>query len=258
MYKRFLVFALAVLTLFAACAGNEPQTQQVNLLIGAAASLTDVVQELAAVYEAENPHVSLNFTFASSGTLQTQIEEGAPIDIFMSAALAQMHNLEQQGLIHDQSKNLLKNAIALIVPSDSNLDITGFYDVTSPQVERIGLGDPASVPGGTRAQEIFISLGIEDEIYATGRAVLAHNIRTVLTWVEMGEVDAGVVFMTDAITSDLVRIVEIADSNLHAPSVNPVGIVAQSPHIAEAQHFIEFLFSDTAQVYFERHGFLMY
>jgi len=238
------LLALVMLIIFASAC-----TRQNELLIGAAASLMDVNQELAQIYEEANPHVRLIFTFASSGILQAQIEEGAPIDIFMSAALTQMHNLEEQGLIYGESRNLLKNSIALIVPIDSQAPITSFENVTG----LIGLGDPESVPGGTRAMEVFSSLGIAEEVYE--KAVLAPDIRTVLTWVEMGEVDAGVVFMTDAITSDQIRIVEIADSALHAPSVNPVGIVEGSPNKAEAQKFIDFLFSEKAGEVFERHGF---
>jgi len=170
--------------------------------------------------------------------------------------LAQMQNLERQGLIYGGGINLLRNSIALIVPIGSDIEISGFADVAGGAVGIIGLGDPDSVPGGTRARETFTSLGIVDEVL--GKAVLAPDIRTVLTWVEMGEVDAGVVFMTDAITSDQIRIVEIADSALHAPSVNPVGIIERSPNKVEAQNFIDFLFSQEARIIFERHGFAMY
>ena len=229
-----------------------------ELLIGAAASLTDVMQELAVIYQAQNPNVRLEFTFASSGALQNQIMEGAPMDIFFSAAAAQMNNLEAQGLIHGGGRNLLRNSIALIVPIDSRAEIAGFMDAASDAVQIIALGDPESVPGGTRAKEAFTYLGIADRIYGTGRAVFAFDIRTVLTWVEMGEADAGVVFLTDAIASDRVRVAEVADSAWHAPSVNPIGIVEGSPNTAEAQRFIDFLFSAEASAVFMRHGFSMY
>ena len=216
------------------------------------------MQEIAVVYEVANQHVTLEFTFASSGALQTQIEEGAPIDIFMSAAPAQMNNLVNQDLIQGQPRNLLRNAIALIVPTGQGAGITTFADLALPSVTRIGLGDPETVPGGTRAREIFTSLGVDGAIYGSGREVLAPDIRTVLTWVQMGEVDAGVVFMTDAITTDEVTVVEIADPSLHGPSVNPVGIIEGSPNVAEAGRFIDFLFTPEAAAFFERHGFSMH
>ena len=255
---KYMCFALAVtftLILAVGCSSLE-RDSSVELLIGAAASLTDLSQELALMYEQAKPHVSLTFTFASSGTLQTQIEEGAPIDIFMSAALTQMHNLERQGLIYGKGRNLLRNEIALITPRGNPLAINSFTDLTDSAVKLIGLGDPESVPGGTRAREVFISLGIAEEVYK--KAVLAPDIRSVLTWVEMGEVDAGLVFMTDVISSDQVSLIEVADISLHEPSINPVGIIKGSVNKAEAQAFIDFLFSVEAREIFEGHGFIAY
>ncbi|MCL2856715.1 MAG: molybdate ABC transporter substrate-binding protein [Oscillospiraceae bacterium] len=235
---------------------DEPEPEQVELLIGAAMSLVDVVEALSEVYVAEFPHVTIVHTFASSGALQGQIEEGAPIDIFFSAAAAQMNNLQDQGLIYGTGRNVVRNTVALIVPADSDIEITGFADVALDTVGIVGVGDPEAMPIGRFAQEVFTALGVADEVYA--KATLASDVRQILTWVEMGEVDAGVVFMTDAITSDDVRVVEVADSELHAPSVNPVGIVETSPHKAEAQNFIDFLFSPTARAIFEEFGFSMY
>jgi len=234
----------------------EPEAEPVELLIGAAMSLVDVVEALSEIYADEFPHVTLTHTFASSGALQGQIEEGAPIDIFFSAAAAQMRNLEEQGLIYGEGSIVVTNTVALIVPIDSGLEIEDFADAALDAVGLVGVGDPESVPIGRFAQEVFTALGVEDEVYE--KAVLASDVRQILTWVEMGEVDAGVVFMTDAITSDEVRIVAVADAALHAPSVNPVGIVETSPHKAEAQNFIDFLFSDTARAIFEQFGFTMY
>ncbi|MCL1992861.1 MAG: molybdate ABC transporter substrate-binding protein [Spirochaetes bacterium] len=236
--------------------GARAADGNVELLVGAAMSLRDVAEELGAAYTAQNPDVTITFTFASSGALQSQIEAGAPIDIFMSAAVGQMRNLEGQGLIHGSGRNVVTNTVALIVPVGSPTGITGFADVTDASIGLIGLGDPVAMPIGTFAHDIFTALGIADEVYA--RAVLASEVRQLLTWVELGEVDAGVVFMTDAITSDLVRVVEVADSVLHTPSINPVGVVSASGHIAQAQSFVDFLFTSQARAIFEQHGFSMY
>jgi len=234
----------------------EPEAEPVELLIGAAMSLVDVVEALSDVYTADFPHVTLVHTFASSGALQGQIEEGAPIDIFFSAAAAQMNNLQEQGLIYGTGRNVVRNTVALIVPAASDIAITGFADVALAEVSIVGVGDPEAMPIGRFAREVFAALGVEDEVYA--KATLASDVRQILTWVEMGEVDAGVVFMTDAITTDDVRIIEVADAALHGPSVNPVGIVESSEHKAEAQAFIDFLFSPAARAIFEEFGFAMY
>ena len=233
----------------------EPD-EPVEILIGAAMSLVDVVEALTEVYIAENPHVTLVHTFASSGALQGQIEEGAPIDIFFSAAAAQMNNLQEQGLIYGTGQPVVRNTVALIVPSASDIAIGSFADVATDAVSIVGVGDPEAMPIGRFAQEVFDALGVADEVYE--KATLASDVRQILTWVEMSEVDAGVVFMTDAITSEDVRVVEVADAELHSPSVNPVGIVERSEHKEEAQAFIDFLFSPTARAIFEEFGFEMY
>ena len=235
---------------------EEPALEPVELLIGAAMSLVDVVEVLSEIYMTENPHVSILHNFASSGALQGQIEEGAPIDIFFSAAAAQMNNLEEQGLIYGTGSPVVRNTVALIVPAASDIAIESFADVASDAVSIVGVGDPEAMPIGRFAEEVFTELGVADEVYE--KATLASDVRQILTWVEMAEVDAGVVFMTDAITSDDVRVVEVADAALHSPSVNPVGIVERSEHIDEAQAFIEFLFSSYARSIFEGFGFEMY
>ena len=228
----------------------------VELVVGAAMSLRDVTVDLATAYQATNPNVRLTFTYASSGVLHNQIMEGAPIDVFMSAAVLQMRTLEDRGFIHGQSRNLVTNRVALIVPSGSTSGIRGFADVTDDSIRLVGVGDPVAMPIGTFAYNIFTALGIAEEVYQ--KAVLANEVRQLLTWVEMGEVDAGVVFMTDAITTDRVRVVELADPALHTPSINPVGVVSDRPHIQEATSFVDFLFTNEARAIFERHGFSMY
>ena len=254
--KFIALSAVMVMTiaLFVGCTGTyEPTTE---LLIGAAMSLREVTEDLEEAFRADNPDIAITFTYASSGALQNQIEEGASIDIFMSAAIAQMRNLEEAGLIYGSSRNVVTNSVALIVPADSTLNISSFADVADASVGIVGVGDPDAMPIGRFAQEIFTNLGIEDEVYA--KAVIASDVLQILTWVELSEVDAGVVFMTDAITSDEVRVIEIADPALHTPSINPVGIVAGSPNTEAAQSFVDFLFTETARGIFEEHGFTIY
>jgi len=260
LFQFILIVTLLFITpgflLFAAGARESRTPDSVELIVGAAMSLRDVTVDLAAEYQTANPHVTVTFTYASSGVLQNQIMEGAPIDVFMSAAVLQMRNLEERGLIHGQGRNLVTNKVVLIVPTGSTTRIRGFADATDNSIRLIGVGDPVAMPIGTFAYNIFTAHGIADEVYQ--KAVLASEVRQLLTWVEMGEVDAGVVFMTDAITTDRVRVVEVADSSLHTPSINPVGVVASSRHREEALRFVDFLFSSGARTIFEKHGFSMY
>ncbi len=241
-----------------AAKAGEAQTDQepVELTILAAASLTDVCGEIKERYEAAHEGVNLTFSYGGSGALQTQIEEGALADVFLSAAEKQMDALEEEGLMDSDSiQKLLENKVVLIVPKDSTLSLTDFSDVTGEEVTLIGLGDPASVPVGQYAEEIFSSLGILDEVKA--KANYGTDVRNVLAWVESGAVDCGVVYATDARTTEDVTIVSCAPEDSCTPVIYPAGIVKSSAHPEEAQRFLEYLRSPEAEELFESYGFSM-
>ena len=219
------------------CHANPPETITVNVL--AAASLTDVMGELEQMYETEHPGIDLVFSFAGSGALQTQIEEGAPADIFISAAETQMNNLRDEGLIDNSSiRNLLINKVVLIVPEESDTGLDSFEGVTADNIVMIGLGDPESVPAGKYAEQIF-------------------DVRTVLRWVEAGEVDCGVVYSTDALTADAVTVVAEAPEGSHDPVVYPAGIISGSEVSSQAEEFLAYLEGSEASSVFESYGFTM-
>ena len=253
MRKMLVMGVLAgALSIFAACGGGDDEQ---TLLVGAAMSLHDVNQEIQRAFNAAHDNITVEFTHASSGDLQTQIEEGADIDVFMSAAMAQMRNLEEQGLIYGSSRNLVRNTVALVVPVGSNLGLTSFADLANANVINVGVGDEA-MPIGNFAREVFDSYGILDIV--NDKTVFATDVAQIMMWVETGEVDAGIVFGTNAIASEGVELIVIADANRHAPSLNPVGIVADSGNISAAQTFVDFLFSNEAREIFESFGFAMY
>lgn len=233
----------------------EPK-EEVELLVSAAASLTDVLGELKEAYKAVEPETTLTFTFGASGALQSQIEEGAPVDIFMSAAQKQMKALDEKKLIADGSiKTLLVNKVVLIAPSDSNLELSSFEDMAKDEVKKIAIGDPASVPVGQYSEEIFTNLGLTDNL--SPKLVLASDVRTVLTWVESGEVDCGIVYATDAFTSDKINIITEAPEGSHKEVSYTVGVVEGSTNVDRAQAFLDFLSTDEAVKLFEKYGFSM-
>ena len=242
--------------------GNEtsqPQAdstgEEVELVILAAASLTDACNEIKEKYEAENGNVTLTFSYGGSGALQTQIEEGAPADIFISAAMTQMNVLDEEGLMDtDTIVELLENKVVLIVPKESELNLTDFSGVAGDEIAMIGLGDPASVPVGQYAEEIFTFLGILDIV--KGKANYGTDVRNVLSWVENGEVDCGVVYSTDAGTTENVTIVAVAPDDSCKPVIYPVGVVESSQHKDAANEFIEYLQSEETMALFEDYGFL--
>lgn len=235
-------------------ATTEAVKEKVELTVLAAASLTDVCNEIKTLYETENPNVTLTFSYGGSGALQTQIEEGAPADVFISAATKQMTALDEEGLMDSDSIiNLLENKVVLIVPADSTLGITSFDDVAEDKVTMIGLGEPGSVPVGQYSEEIFTTLGTLDAIKA--KANYGSDVRTVLSWVETSSVDCGVVYATDAYTSDKVKIVCEAPAGSCKQVIYPAGVVKASNNAEAAAEFIAYLQSEETMKLFESYGF---
>ncbi|SHJ55219.1 molybdate transport system substrate-binding protein [Anaerocolumna jejuensis DSM 15929] len=229
------------------------EVQKTEILIAAAASLQNALEEIKPLYEGANPGVTLTFTFGASGSLQEQIEQGAPVDVFMSAALKQMSKLEGEGLILDGSKKeLLENKVVLIVPNDSKLAITSFEDITKAKM--IGLGDPASVPVGQYAEEVFTSLGNLEEVKK--KATYGKDVTEVLTWVATGNVDAGVVYATDAKSSKDVKVVAEAPEGSVSKAIYPAAVVKASKIPDAAKAFVDYLATDEAMKIFENYGFI--
>ena len=210
---------------------------------------------MAEKFEKENPDIKLSFTFDSSGKLQTQIEEGADADVFFSAAMKQMNALEDEGLVDaDSVVELLENKIALIVPKDSTLGITGFEDIT--KAEKIALGDPESVPVGQYSKEAFENLGMWDDVEA--KTSFGTNVTEVLSWVAAGSADAGIVYLTDATTSDQfdqVKVIGYAPEGSVSKVIYPVGVVSASTKKDAAQKFVDYLGTDDALSFFAEYGF---
>lgn len=224
-----------------------------NLNISAASSLKDSLEEIKSVYSNEDPKVKITYNFGSSGALSEQIVQGADVDIFLSAAVKQMEVLSSKDLIlKDTRKNILQNDIVLVTPKDSS-EINTFQDLTSDKIKKIALGEPKSVPAGQYAEEVFTKLGIIDKVKS--KAVYGKDVKEVLTWVETGNADAGIVYATDAKTSTKVKIIATASSNSHSQIVYPVAIIKSSKNIDSAKKFMLFLNSAKAKTIFEKYGF---
>ena len=227
-----------------------------SILVAAAASLKNAYEdELIPMFEEQYPGVTVEGTYDSSGKLQTQIEEGADADVFFSAAMKQMNALEDEGLVDaDSVVELLENKIALIVPKDSTLGITGFEDIT--KAEKIALGDPESVPVGQYSKEAFENLGMWDDVEA--KTSFGTNVTEVLSWVAAGSADAGIVYLTDATTSDQfdqVKVIGYAPEGSVSKVIYPVGVVSASTKKDAAQKFVDYLGTDDALSFFAEYGF---
>lgn len=232
----------------------QDTTEPVELVVSAAASLKDSLGEIKTAYEEKNKNVKLTFSFGSSGALQQQIENGAAVDVFVSAATKQMDALKEKGLIIDETrKEFLQNEVVLIVPKDSDA-LTDFMDLTSDKIQHIGLGEPKGVPVGQYAEEVLTKLNILDKIKK--KVVYGNDVKEVLTWVETGNTDAGIVYATDAKVSDKVKVVAAAPKDSHKPVYYPAAVIKDSKNIDAAKAFTQYLYSAEAKPIFEKYGFV--
>ncbi|NJN89161.1 MAG: molybdate ABC transporter substrate-binding protein [Leptolyngbyaceae cyanobacterium SL_5_14] len=228
--------------------------ESVSLTVSAAASLQDALEAIAPLFEQSHPAIQVSYNFGSSGSLQQQIEQNAPVDVFISAATKQMDALQEKDLIlTDTRQDLLTNQLALIVPQNSTLNITDFRQLAEVDVSKISVGEPRSVPAGQYAEEVFTNLDLAESLQP--KFVFANNVRGVLAAVESGNADAGVVYETDAKLSDRVEVVAIADRSLHKPIVYPITVIKSSSNVDAARTYTQFLAGDSAQEVFEQFGF---
>jgi molybdate transport system substrate-binding protein len=252
--RRVLPAFLALVAIVASGFVRPPASPQTHLTISAAISLKDALDEIQRDYTAANPAVAIAVNYGASGTLQLQIEQGAPVDVYISASPKQMDALESKGLLLEGTrKNLLRNEIVLIIPKDSSSRVSSFQDLTRPDVKQIALGEPTTVPAGEYAKEVLTQLGIYDAVKS--KAVLAKDVRQVLTYVATGNADAGIVYSTDAMTSSKVQVVAIAPENSHAPAIYPAAVMKASKDAAAARGFEDFLFDSQARAVFQKYGF---
>jgi molybdate transport system substrate-binding protein len=233
---------------------SAPKTE---LLVSAAASLTDAFGQIgAAFHQAEKGATVVRFNFAASGVLKQQILAGAPVDVFASASLKEMDELQKAKRIDTTSRlNFTGNRLVLIVPTASRLSLKDWKDLTRPDVRRIAFANPEAVPAGRYGRETLLKRQLWAALQP--KMVFGENVRQTLTYVAGGNVDAGVVFATDARSENRrVRVVATATPGKdHAPIVYPAAVVRNAPHAEAAHRFVRFLKSRESQTILQRYGF---
>jgi molybdate transport system substrate-binding protein len=250
---RILLILLLVFTIGCAEQPPQPSAPAVTLTLFAAASLSDAIQEISAAYRTDHPNIRLEIHFASSGTLQRQIEQGAPADLFLSASDIQMQALRAKGLIDPAYQSpLLQNELVLITKADS--PIRSFPDLTTDQVKRVAIGHPDTVPVGVYARDLLTGLNLWTPLQS--KLLLAKDVREVLAYVETGNADAGFVYKTDALTSAKIQIRATAAPGQHIPIRYPLGILTATKHRQESIALYEYLRSPKAMTVFQKYGFL--
>ena len=249
--------------------GSAPtETEQTELVVFAAASMTETLEEIKETYEAEHERVTLTFNFDSSGTLKTQIEEGADCDVFISAGQEQMDQLDitadaavnTDGLdfVEDGSRiDLLENKVTLVVPEENETGIESFDDLKTALESgdiMLAMGN-SDVPVGQYTQKILQYYGLDEQALAdAGKITYGSNVKEVTTQVAEGSVDCGVIYCTDAFSADL-TVVDEATAEMCGQVIYPAAVMKNSSDVDAAQEFLDYLTTDEAMKVFESVGF---
>lgn len=271
-----MVFVIGMLLGLTACAGQEEGMEtsgeagqeEVEVSVFAAASMTETLTEIGDLYREENPHVKLSFNFDSSGTLKTQIQEGAVCDLFISAGQKQMDQLDGEAdpkvntegldfVKEGSRRDILENKVALCVSKESKTGIHTFDDLA--EVLRndeilLAMGNE-DVPVGQYTQEILKYYDLEEEeLAAVGKISYGSNVKEVTTQISEGSVDCGVIYGTDAYSSGL-KVSDYATPEMCGQVIYPAAVLKTSECQEEAQEFLDFLTTEASLVIFENVGF---
>lgn len=251
---KFLLFSLVLLLILAACSSNsEKQDEKVPLTVSAAVSLTDALEDIKTLYEKDHK-VEFTFNLQGSGSLAQQIQQGAPVDIFISANQQWMETLAEDQLIIDSTKeDVTGNKLVLITSKDSPIDYDSIEAIGDNEIKKIAIGNPESVPAGKYTEQVLQNLNLWDSL--ENKFILAKDVRQVLTYVETENVDIGFVYESDARSSDQVKILATAKNHTHDPIIYPAAIIKDTKHEKEATEFMTFLSTDVAQDILKNHGF---
>ena len=243
--RRCFGAAFFTLVSWAACAAD--------LTVSAAASLTNVFKALGATFDAQNPGTTVVFNFAASDALLAQIAKGAPVDVFASADPEAMDRAEAQKLLTPGSRrNFVSNTLVMVVPADSTLGLRSLADLQRPEVRRVAIGNPASVPVGRYTQAALAAAKLWAAVEP--KAINAQSVRQALDYVARGEVEAGFVYATDAaIMGGKVKVITAVPTD--SAITYPIAAINGSANLDAARKFIDFLATPGAQAVLSRHGF---
>lgn len=249
---RFRFFA----ALFAAAliALSSPlSASAADITVSAAASLTNAFTEMKEAFEKKHADIKVTTNFAASNPLLRQIEEGAPVDVFASADQATMNKAQDKKLIVESTRvNFALNDLVLITPSDSKLGLAGPNDLSGDKVQKIAVGNPESVPAGRYAKASLTASGLWESL--SPKYIMGESVRQTLDYVSRGEVDAGIVYGTDAKQAgDKVAVAAVLSG--HEPVLYPIAVIKDAKAAKEAQAFIDFVLSDEGTAILAKYGF---
>lgn len=258
--RSCMIMCTAVLLVIVATAcgksSDQKAEEQVQLTISAAVSLTSALQEIQTAYQKEHPNIKLQVNYGASGALQQQIEQGAPADLFLSAAVKNMKALVDKQLIDaGKETNLLKNELVVIIPADSKIPVQKPEDLSQADIQHVAVGESQTVPAGSYAKEALTRMKLWESLQS--KVVQGKDVKQVLTYVESGNAEAGFVYRTDAVGSNKVKIAFPVDAGTYSPVLYPVGIVKATKHPKEAADFYTYLQDKKSLEIFQKYGFTL-
>lgn len=257
MLRHFFTSRLPLKLLGVALVASVASTMTASrepLLVASAMSLNQPLKQLTPRFAHLSRDRAPVFSFASSGKLQLQIEQGAPVDVFLSAAPRQMNALQRKGLLLDGTRNtILSNQLVVVVPKSSATAIDSIADLQQRRLRRVAIGDP-TVPAGDYARQVLHHYGLADKL--RNRLVPLGSVRAVADAVGSGDVDAGFVYRSDAVSDSRLRIVATAPDDSHQPILYVAAVIRTSQRPDQARSYIQWLRSDDAASVFRRYGFM--
>ncbi|MGM9928437.1 MAG: molybdate ABC transporter substrate-binding protein [Bacillus sp. (in: firmicutes)] len=249
-----IIICICAVWFLVGCSNQQSETEPVVLTISAASSLKDVLEETETLFLKEHDGISLQFNFAASGTLAKQIEQGAPVDLFISASEDHFAELKDAGFIESEMQ-LAKNELVLIAASTSDLQVNNFSDLLEINLNKLAIGTPDVVPAGTYSQQALTYYHVWGKMQ--NQLIYTKDVRQVLSYVETKNVDMGIVYKTDALVSEKVKIVASASEESHDEIMYPAGVIKSTKHPKEAQAYYEFLKSDEMKQLLSQYGFIV-
>jgi molybdate transport system substrate-binding protein len=253
MLKRMLIIILSII--LSMIFYSPASALNSDLLVSAAMSLKNTFEEIGKLYEQKYPGVKVSFNFGASGTLQKQIESGAPVDIFASASLKEMDELESKNyILKGTRRNFAGNSLIVIVPANPKVQVRSFDDLAGPAVKGIATGNPKSVPAGKYSEEALRSLHLFERLKE--KLVYAENVRQVMDYVSRGEVDAGIVFYSDAFSrSKGFKIAARIPGGSHEQIKYPIAVIRGTRNDSLANAFILTVISEKGKEVLRKNGF---
>lgn len=257
---RRVLFLMLSLIILAGCAMTEEDelfqksNKQNTIYISAATSLEDALPEVITAFEKKHPYINVEATYASSGQLASKIQQGAPVDLFLSANYEWVDVLNKEGLIIENSlKKFIGNNLVLIANADSEFDLLKLEDLKFIPFDKLVLGDPVNVPAGDYAKEAMESVGLWEDL--KDKYLFLKDVHQVVDYVESNKAELGIVYASDTHQNEQIRVIREINKDLHSPIQYYTGITSYSTNHHDAETFIDYLQSEQTAKIFESYGF---